>query len=84
MIGCSLILATPDDVWNMDGHLGFDAVQPGLLVAEGCGREIALGAAFAAREAGRSARAIVEIAVRAAIEHHAFCGGEPWVRQLKG
>ena len=82
--GCNLILATPDNVWNMDGHLSFDAAQRGLLVAEGCGREIALGAAFAAREAGRSSRAIVEVAVRAAIEHHAFCGGDPWVRQLKG
>ena len=81
--GCNLILATPDGAWNMDGYFGFDAAQPGLLVAEGCGRELALGAAFAAREAGWSARAIVKIAVISAIEHHAFCGGEPWVYQLK-
>ena len=80
----NIVLASPDGVWGIDGILGFDPAPPGALIADGAGREVAFGAAYAAKRAGLNPQGQVLMAVNAAVELHHDCGGEAWVHKLEG
>ncbi len=69
----NILLASPDGVWGIDGILGFDPAPPGVLIADGAGREIAFGAAYAAKRAGLGPHDQVLMAVTAAVELHHNC-----------
>ncbi len=79
----NVLLASPDGAWGIDGILGFDPVPPGVLIADGAGRELAFGAAFAAKRAALNPQGQVLMAINAAVEVQHNCCGEAWVHKLE-
>lgn len=81
--GQNIILASPDSIWSVDG-----ALTPALMnvpfFADGSGWELAEGAVFAMRaHAKLKPRAIIETAIKAAMNGDKNCGGEVWLHKLE-
>ena len=77
----SMLLANHDSVWIVTATFSFLRV-PGFW-AQGVGKDIALGAAAAARNLGETdPQLILTLAITAAIELSTGCLGEVWVAKL--
>lgn len=83
----TLIYATLDEVWDIDGTGCATKVESGRLWARGSGMDYALGADYALRwtqSAAISPKQRIMVAIGAAIEHDVGCGGTIFVQQLGG
>lgn len=81
----TLIYATPEEVWDIDGTGCATKVEPGKLWARGSGMDYALGADHALRwtqSAAITPKQRIMVAIAAAIEHDTGCGGPIFVQQL--
>lgn len=79
--GQEMILAHPGGVWSVCNSFSIVEVPEGQVWADGSGRAYALGASFACKG---SAKERVRTAVKAAIRYSSACGGEVFLRSLKG
>lgn len=71
------ILASGRGVWVVDAS--FSIVPSKEFVADGSGRDYALGAAAVAEGGPKQ---VLEAAIRATVKLVTHCGGKPWVRKL--
>lgn len=82
--GQNIILASPDNIWSVDGALT-PALMKVSFFADGSGWELAHGAVFAVlAHAKLQPRAIIETAIKAAINGDTKCGGDVWLHKLEG
>lgn len=82
--GSSYILAGAGRVFDIDASFDITEYPLGEMAARGSGGHYALGVWYALKETSTKSSQILDMAVRAAIANDVHCGGEPWVRQLKG
>lgn len=73
--GVNLMLANPSGVWDICSGLSLAKCYG--FWAQGSGRSLAIGAAYARVLAHPDQ--IVKLAVEAAIQYDTGCGGKPWV-----
>lgn len=81
----TMIYATPEAVFDIDGAGCATKVESGRLWARGSGMDYALGADHALRwtqSAAISPKQRIMVAIAAAIEHDTGCGGPIFVEQL--
>ena len=82
--GSSYILAGAGKLWDIDTSFDITEYPSREMVARGSGGHYALGVWYALKDTPTKPSKILDMAVRAAIANDVNCGGEPWVRQLKG
>lgn len=74
------ILASAKEIWEIDAAAH---CHRSVAAFAGGGDDGAQGAWFACQAIGVPASRAIRIAIEAAIDQHAGCGGEPWVHLLK-
>ena len=85
--GSTFIYADATGVWDIDSEFAAWRIEDGRLWARGSGMDYALGADFVMRagnlrEFSEHPGTRIGMAVKAAIENDAGCGGEPFVKRL--
>lgn len=85
-LGQMLMLANPGNAWTVGSDFSLTQLPADALWAEGSGRELAIGAAYALGAGGGaiSAKDIVRMAVETAIARDIRCGGIAWIAELSG
>ncbi len=83
-LGQAMLLATAGRAWMIGGDFSVADVPPGLLWAEGSGRELAIGAghALARLPAPPRPEEIARRALEAALALDTTCGGALWLAEL--
>jgi hypothetical protein len=85
VFGQTTMLAHPTGLWALGGDFSFVRIAENELWAEGSGRELALGAGYAAQASGmeEAPGEVVRLAIAAAIHFDVGSGGEVWIHRLK-
>jgi hypothetical protein len=81
--GQSFLLASPDGLWDLDGHLSVFPVPADTVWAAGSGRDFALGAGLASAQLSECAPADrVRLAIEAAMAYDVMSGHGGWFDHL--
>lgn len=79
--GDNFMLATAGRLWSVGTD--FSVLEVNDFYADGCGRELGLGAWHALHTQRLSGEQVVRAALAAAGAYHVHCGGPPWVHVLR-
>lgn len=85
VFGQTTMLAHPTGLWALGGDFSLVRIADNELWAEGSGRELALGAGYAAQVTcmKQAPEETVRLAIAAAIHFDVGSGGEIWIHRLK-